>query len=88
MSNVCQDQETLNKALRKAVVREIRKNEPSNFIKTSSIIIYFIIIFYAVMLALKTPENTRQLHVIFAFLFSPLYIISYYLSGIKMKNNL
>jgi hypothetical protein len=83
MSNVCEDQKTMNKAVRKAVNKVIKENRPSTFSRMLSMIIYIILIMWAFILALKVPENMRQLHVVLALVFAPFYILSYYLNSPK-----
>jgi hypothetical protein len=85
MSNVCQDQESMNKAIKKTIIQSIRENRPSQSSMTFSLIIMILLIFFSVSLALRVPPNVRQIHVMFAIIFSPFYIISYYINR-AMKN--
>lgn len=46
--------------------------------------IYMIFLFWAIILAMKVQNNENKiLHMIFALLASPVYILSYYLSQYK-----
>ncbi len=55
---------------------------------TIYIVIHFILLFWGVMLALNSqPPENRVVHIVLAMLFSPLYVLSYYinqLAGGKM----
>jgi heme/copper-type cytochrome/quinol oxidase subunit 4 len=78
--SVCANQTTFNSALKTAVKDVEEKERKDNMVaRTVGGILYLILTIWAVMLAMKTDGNVRQLHMIFAFLFSPVYIIAYYL---------
>ena len=89
--NVCQNQDSFNNAFQQAL-NEYPKKEYDQLTspqKTSIMIqriIYIVLglifIVWAVMLAQKS--NDKTLHTLLAIIFSPLYILSYYIS-ITMK---
>jgi hypothetical protein len=81
-SNVCNDQNSFNNALDK-----YQKEKTEEIVKKYGVayviffILYFIAIIYAVILALKVSDvEHRRLHVVFALIAAPAYIIAYYLS--------
>jgi len=60
-----------------------RRQKSNNVIFT---IVYFAFIFWSVSLALQVPgENARVLHILFALLFPPGYVLSHYLSRESQK---
>jgi hypothetical protein len=82
MSNVCNNQNAFNDALDK-----YQTDKAEEFVKKYGVVyaiffvLYFIAIVYAVILALKvTDVEHRRLHVVFALIAAPAYIIAYYLS--------
>lgn len=85
-NNVCNNQKMFNEAFDKAI--ENRRNKYSwdsmnSYQKVSSIlflILYFVLTAWAVMLALRVEGKTRVINVVAAFLFGPLYLISYFIS--------
>lgn len=51
-------------------------------------IVYVILLFWAVMLALNSqPPENRVFHIILAMLFSPLYVLSYYVNVLASREN-
>jgi Ca2+/Na+ antiporter len=90
-TNVCQNQESFNDAFQQAINTYPKKeyDQLTSTQKTSIMIqriIYIVLglifIVWAVMLAQKS--NDKTLHTLLAIIFSPLYILSYYIS-ITMK---
>jgi len=50
---------------------------------TIYIVIHFILLFWGVMLALNSqPPENRVVHIVLAMVFSPLYVLSYYINKI------
>jgi hypothetical protein len=87
MSNVCQDQKSFNQAFENAVDNYGKDKCQSTGCKvTLAIITIVMLIFYiwAVLLALrvKDPEH-RVLHIIFALMAGPIYVLAYYGAGLR-----
>lgn len=87
MSNVCQDQQTFNKAFKKAVDDYDKEECTTTRCKVSMIVFVIVmLIFYiwAVILAMriKDPEH-RVLHLIFALSTGPIYVLAYYAAGVQ-----
>jgi hypothetical protein len=89
--NVCKNQDSFNDAFQQAVNTYPKKeyNKLTSTQKTSVMIqriIYIVLglvfIIWAVILAQKS--NDKTLHTLLAIIFSPLYVLSYYIS-ITMK---
>ena len=77
-SNVCSNQDDFNHAL-KSALRHIEKENIKN--ENSYMFLYLVpwMIFFvwALILALKVPAGPmKTIHVLFAILFSPLYVIA------------
>ena len=86
MSNVCSDQKTFNKAVKKALNHLDDEDKPKN--QTSRIFMVLITLslyLWAVLLALKVsdPEH-RVLHVSLALVLGPVYVLAYYLGMMNM----
>ena len=89
MSGVCQNQDTFNVALRKA----IKENEKENMKKAKPwiyvyIVLWAIFLVWGVMLAMQISDQSERIeHIVFAIVFGPVYVLSYYLglSGNKPK---
>jgi len=85
--NVCKDQQTYNKALRKALNNyDNKENECTTDICRTKMTIFTIItmVFYlwAILLASKVNDKEhRILHILLALITGPLYVISYYCSN-------
>jgi hypothetical protein len=82
MSNVCDNQQVFNKAVRDAV-KHINDEDDNNSNSTAKMLMVLIgLSFYlwALFLALKVADKEhRVLHVTLALLTGPLYVLSYYL---------
>jgi positive regulator of sigma E activity len=79
-NGVCSDQETFNHAFHKALKHE-EKSEMKKM-RTSTIvyvILWFIFFIWAILLAFKSEPEHRLIHLVLAMVFSPFYVISYYL---------
>lgn len=75
---VCNNQDDFNVAMREAINQIAVKDElPWMYVYS---IVWFIFLFWALTLALKMPKEQRLIHLIFAIMFSPVYILSYYLN--------
>jgi hypothetical protein len=77
--SVCDDQDTFNKSFRSAVKYVEKKEKPGKTVMTIAVIIYVFFTVWALMLASRMPSGEKTEHTMFALLFSPAYIISYYI---------
>ena len=80
-NNVCKDQETFNEALKTGFESMYEEKKVS----TGYMLFYFILatifLFWALVLSYQCPKSAnRILHILFALLASPLYVLSYYLN--------
>ena len=76
---------TINQAFRNALSynnkQNMKKAQPWIWIFLG---LYTVFIIWALVLALKVPAGTRRtLHVFFAFMGGPVYVLAYYLGEIK-----
>lgn len=83
MSNVCQNQDTFNQSLSQAVKYMEKKDRPSKAVQLVLLAVFFILLLWALLLASKSGMD-KTLHYVLAMLFSPVYILSYYLSKMNM----
>ena len=79
-TNVCKDQKSFNRALDKAINRQYKLSGPL----IVYIILHIVLAVYAIMLALKQPVENRLVHVVLAIIASPVYIIAYWVSPMKV----
>jgi hypothetical protein len=79
-TNVCDNQDVFNVAVDKAVVSNNRKviKENRSFLAYYALFMLIALV-WAVMLSMRVPKAQRLIHTVFAFLFSPAYILAYYL---------
>lgn len=82
---VCDNQGDFNIAFRKALEHNTRetykKSKPWLYV---SLVLWVVFFVWAVMLGMQVPAGpNRILHLVFAMMFSPVYVISYYLMGMK-----
>jgi hypothetical protein len=81
---VCNNQADFNQALRQAL--QYNADENIREIPTSSmyiyVIVYMIFFIWALMLAVKVNSPDRALHIALAIVFSPVYVLAYYLGGL------
>ena len=87
MSNVCSDQKTFNKAVKKALNHlDDDEDKPKN--QTARIFMVLITLslyLWAVLLALKVSDaDHRVLHVSLALVLGPVYVLAYYLGMMNM----
>ena len=73
---VCDNQSHFNVAFRKALKYNEKKNNKPNTYTTIAAIIWIIFFVWALVLAMKEPAT---INIMFAILFSPVYVLSYYL---------
>lgn len=83
MSNVCQNQDTFNQSVRQAVKYMEKKDKPSKAVQLILLALFFVILLWALLLASKSGMD-KTLHYVLAMLFSPVYILSYYLAKVNM----
>jgi len=83
--NVCDSQDDFNHAIRSALKYNMSENK--KYMEgwgAIYIVLYFVFIFWAVFLALKvSKKNNRTLHIMFAIIFAPGYIIAHYIGKMK-----
>jgi uncharacterized membrane protein (DUF106 family) len=80
--SVCDNQDNFNQAVQEAVKYNnnevMKKSQPWAQICSIVWLIFFV---WAVVLAMKVPVGPRRVeHIMFAILFSPAYVIAYYLA--------
>lgn len=90
MTNVCSDQKTFNKAIRKAIdhiddeEEEYKKKNPVATVILS--LVMFIFYLWALLLAVKiTDKEQRIVHIVLAFLTGPVYVMAYYIGMLDVK---
>jgi len=84
-SNVCTNQDDFNEAFRKALKyndkENMKKAKPWVYVYVVLWVIFFI---WAIMLAMQVPPGPERIeHLIFAIVFSPAYVLAYYLGIIN-----
>ena len=86
-TNVCNDQKTFNKAVKKAINNlddPDSKNQTANLIMVLITLTFYV---WALLLALKVQDKQhRLLHVLFALVFGPIYVLAYYANMIDMDS--
>ena len=79
--SLCKDQDTFNESVYKAIKEYDKKM--SNKMKdplTIYLVVHMIFIIWALILSLKhTKSEQRIIHIMSALIFSPAYIIAYYI---------
>jgi len=80
-TNVCTDQKTFNKAVKKAIDHldddDNDTNQTARMIMTLIMLTFY---FWALLLALKVSDSQhRVLHIILALFTGPIYVLAYYL---------
>jgi hypothetical protein len=84
MTNVCNTQDTFNVAFDNALKQNnkdaVKKAKPWIYVYATLLMIFFI---WALLLAMQVaPGPNKIVHLVFAMVFSPLYVIAYYLGAI------
>lgn len=80
--NVCDTQDTFNHAFREAVKYVNKKETPKLWVQLVAMGIVLVFVVWALILAAKVHGSAdKKVHFLLALIFSPFYIISYYLSG-------
>jgi hypothetical protein len=84
MSNICDNQQDFNIGMYKAVKQyrhDKTKKMSSAFYSYGTVWMIFFI--WAIILSFKQQGSSRTVHFLFAILFSPAYVIAYYLSKLN-----
>jgi bacteriorhodopsin len=86
-NNVCDNQDDFNIAFQKAVKQDakdrMKNNKPWIFAYTSLWLVFFV---WALLLAMRVqPGPSKVVHLVFALVFSPIYVISYYFGMLSEK---
>lgn len=81
---VCDNQDDFNQAVRKALKNnykeEMKKVRPWIFVYMVLWLIFFV---WAVLLAMQIPAGPERVeHLVFAMVFSPIYVLAYYLGAL------
>ena len=79
--SLCDNQDNFNDAFYKAL-KHSRKKDNKKMASGVGIYLVFhlIFLFWAIMLALKQPKNQQIVHLTLAIVFSPVYVLAYYLN--------
>ena len=83
MSTPCTNQADFNKALRTGIkyTNKKNKNRQWTWMYTALWAIFFV---WGILLAMKIPTGQmRSLHTVLAIVFSPVYVLAYYLGMLK-----
>lgn len=82
MSSVCDNQNDFNQAVRSALKynmkEDVKKSKPWIYIY---LVLYLVFFVWAIMLAMQVNGShaERIEHLVFAIVFSPVYVVAYYL---------
>jgi hypothetical protein len=82
MNGVCDNQNDFNKAVRSALKynmkEDVKKSKPWVYIYLALYLVFFV---WAIMLAMQMNGSHAEKieHLVFAILFSPVYVLAYYL---------
>ena len=80
--SLCDNQDDFNDAFYKALKHSRKKD---NKRMASGVGIYMLIhlmfLFWAIILALKQPKDQQIVHLTLAMVFSPVYVLAYYLNA-------
>lgn len=76
--NICDDQRAFNKAFHQAMIHHQQESKAKKTVGGILVLIFYL---WALILALRVrdPEH-RTLHIMFALLTGPIYVLSYYMS--------
>lgn len=78
---VCNNQDDFNQAFVKAIKytgdQQFKKAGAWVYVFVGLMLVFFV---WAVLLAMKAPADQRVVHLIFAVIFAPAYVISYYIN--------
>ena len=79
--SLCDNQDKFNDAFYTAV-KESRKKDNKTMMKGAGVygLLHLIFLFWGIMLALKQPVDQQIVHITLAMVFSPAYVLAYYLN--------
>jgi archaellum biogenesis protein FlaJ (TadC family) len=86
---VCSNQDDFNEAFRTAV-KYSRKEEAVKMrpYAYTYMVLWVIFLVWALILAMQVPVGpSRVLHLVFAIVFAPAYVLGYYLGALNNKND-
>ena len=87
MDSVCKDQASFNDAVKTAVKQMNQdKMKENKGAKAIILVLYLVLAVWALLLAMNakvSSQTERIIHLVFAIVASPVYILSYYLSESK-----
>tara|TARA_Y100000389_G_scaffold170644_1_gene177769 strand:+ start:791 stop:1039 length:249 start_codon:yes stop_codon:yes gene_type:complete len=80
--SLCDNQDNFNDAFYKAL-KDSRKRDNKKMASGVGIYMLFhlIFLFWGIMLALKQPKDQQIVHLTLAMVFSPAYVLAYYLNA-------
>lgn len=80
--SLCDNQDNFNDAFYKAL-KHSRKKDNKKMASGVGIymLIHLIFLFWAIILALKQPKDQQIVHLTLAVVFSPVYVLAYYLNA-------
>jgi succinate-acetate transporter protein len=80
--SLCDNQDNFNDAFYKAL-KDSRKKDNKKMASGVGIymLIHLIFLFWGIMLALKQPKDQQIVHLTLAIVFSPVYVLAYYLNA-------
>lgn len=84
-TNVCDTQNDFNVAFKKAL-KQNNKDAEKKALPWISVLTVIMVIFtvWAIILAMQVEKGSKRLvHFVLAFLFSPVYVFSYYLTNLR-----
>jgi len=81
--SLCDNQNDFNNAFYKAL-KHSRKKDNKKMASGATIymLIHLIFLFWGIMLALKQPKDQQIVHLTLAMVFSPVYVLAYYLDSL------
>lgn len=79
--SLCDNQDDFNDAFYKAL-KYSRKNDDKRMASCVGVymLIHLLFLFWAIILALKQPKDQQIVHITLAMVFSPVYVLAYYLN--------
>lgn len=80
--SLCDNQDSFNDAFYKAL-KNSRKEDNKKMASGVGVylLIHLIFLFWGIMLALKQPKDQQIVHITLAMVFSPAYVLAYYLNA-------
>ena len=80
--SLCDNQDDFNDAFYKAL-KDSRKKDNKKMASGVGVymLIHLMFLFWAIILALKQPKDQQIVHLTLAMVFSPVYVLAYYLNA-------